>query len=54
MWQLFQWLSHLYGRYLTTVGFVFIVAEEGWIASIYERQIWNSYDQVVCHTVKPS
>ena len=24
MWQLFQWLSHLYGRYLTTVGFVFI------------------------------
>ena len=24
MWQLFQWLSHLYERYLTTVGFVFI------------------------------
>ena len=35
-------------------GLCSFFVEEGWIAGLYERQIWNSYDQVVCHTAKPS
>ena len=42
------------GNILQLQGLCLFVAEEGWIAGIYERQIWNSYDQVICHTFKPS